>query len=170
MASTLWKVEVFKLAGDTVRLAVTLLHPDAGPFQTEKAFAIRMLFEQATEMNDDFERVARGPLGTAIDVEQVHDDAYLAAHVGDFISKVEVSNVQNEGLDRDKARAAVDKALAAEGKKKSDPGYAELQEERLESFWADAKNLPTAVYTIQVTDGKWLQHLKPGQTWGSAAY
>jgi hypothetical protein len=28
----------------------------------------------------------------------------------------------------------------------------------------------TAVYDIEVTDSKWLEHLESGQTWNSAAF
>jgi hypothetical protein len=170
MGTVLWRVRVFKLAGDTVRLAVKVANADAGAFETGHAFVLRMLYDEATDLDDDYQRRALGPLGSAITEDQIYDDRWLAAHGPEFIKSVELANVVNGETSRESSEAFIEKQLIAEGKKPDDDGWQEQFRERLVKFWRDPKNTPSAVYIIRVTDGKWLAHLKPGQKWDSAAF
>ncbi len=170
MATTLWHVEVFKLAGNTVRLAVQAANADAGPFETSKTFVLRMLYEPAAELNADYQRVALGPLGDAIDDDKIDSDSWLAAHGDGFIKSVELSNTTNGDVTRDSSQAEIEQELVAEGKAKASSEWDELVHERMVAFWSDPKTRPSTVYTIEATDPKWLSHLTPGQKWGSAAY
>jgi hypothetical protein len=169
MSTTLWHVEVFKIAGDTVRLAVRVNNADSGPFETNNRFVLRILFDQATESRN-YKIVPVGPLGEVIDEDKIFDDEWLDEHASEFIKSVEVSNVVNGDVSRASSQAKIEAALIADGKKKDEAGWKELVGERMKAFWAEPKNLPSAVYTIHVTDEKWLAHLKPGQKWGSAAF
>jgi hypothetical protein len=170
MGTTLWHVKVSKVEGDTVRLAVNVADADAGPFEKGNAFVLRMLFEPATELDDDYRKKALGPLGEALDDDKIYDDDWLAKNGGKFLKSVELTNVVNADVDRASSQAKIEKALVAEGKKKRSKGFDELVNERLRDFWSNPKNLPSAVYVIRATDKKWLAHLKPGMKWNSAAF
>jgi hypothetical protein len=170
MGTTLWHVEVVKLAGDTVRLAVRVADADAGPFETGNAFVLRMLYEPATGLDSNYKDTAFGPLGEAIEEDQIYDDDWLAKHGAEFLRSVELADVVNGDVDRASSQARIEKALIAEGKKRRSKGWDELVLERMKRFWSDPKNLPSAVYVIQTTNEKWLAHLKRGQKWNSAAF
>jgi hypothetical protein len=170
MGTTLWRVEVFMLAGDTVRLAVKMADADEGPFKPAKELVLRMLYEPSVELNDECEMVALGPIGSALDDGKVFSETYLPKHAHEFIASVEVSNIVNGDLTPKSVRAKVESALLAEGHTRGESEWDELVEERSRAFWADPRNTPTAVYTIRVTDEKWIAHLKVGQKWGSGAF
>jgi hypothetical protein len=88
--STLWNVEVLELEDSTVKLRIVSAHPDAGRFGTDKVFALRVLHEPSTEFNDDFETVGIGPLGDAVDEDDLLGEAWATEHAPEYIASVEV--------------------------------------------------------------------------------
>jgi hypothetical protein len=170
MSTALWHVEVISRAGDTAQLAVRVANADAGPFMTDKAFVLRMLYEPAAELNTDYQRIALGPLGSAIDDDTIDDDGWLAAHGDEFIKSIELDRVVNGDVTRETSRAKIEQGLISEGRQRGNPDWEELVLERMKQFWSEPKNLPSAIYIIRATNEKWLAHLTPGQRWSSAAY
>ena len=88
--STLFNVEVLELEGATIKLRLISAHPDAGPFGTDKVFALRVLHEPSTEFNDDFETVGIGPLGDAVDEDDLLGEEWAKENAGEYISSVKV--------------------------------------------------------------------------------
>ena len=88
--STLFNVEVLELEDATVKLRLVSAHPDAGPFGTDKVFALRVLHEPSTEFNDDFETVGIGPLGDAVDEEDLLGEEWAKKHAPEYIASVKV--------------------------------------------------------------------------------
>ena len=129
--STLFNVEVDEASGTRAKLTLVSAHPDAGPFGTDKVFALRVLHEQAFELDENLSYKALAPLGEAFDYNDVMDDDWASEHASEYVASVKV-----------------------------DP--ADLP--------AEVPVGTVAHYTIEVTDAKWIEHLKAGQTWTSAAF
>jgi hypothetical protein len=89
--STLWNVEVLELDGSTVKLRIVSAHPDAGRFATDKVFALRVLHEPSTEFNDDFETVGIGPLGDAVDEDDLLSESWAKENAPTYIASVRVT-------------------------------------------------------------------------------
>jgi hypothetical protein len=44
-----------------------------------------------------------------------------------------------------------------------------LKDDAFRAFWDDEAQLPRAEYTLTVTEPTWIEHLRPGDSWGSTA-
>lgn len=168
--STVWNVRVLEVAGDRARLALTLAHPDAGRFPRSPQFALRLLFDEARGLDGNFEEVARGPLGDALTRAEVHDEGFMRTGAARFVAAVDVTDVAHAPFDETAAHRAVDDKVRAQGIAQGGPEWDEAWDAAWRAWWKDPANLPSAVYTIRVTDPRWLGHLAPSQTWRSAAY
>lgn len=167
--STLWHAQVLEVGGDTVKLSLRLVHPDAGPFPDEKPFVVRLLYEPSYELQDG-KHVALGPLGEAISENEIYGEDRMNQIAGNFVAEVRISDVTHEGFTAEGAQAGVEARLIAEGVTRDSSAWAEKLDERWRAFWADLENMPTAVYTLRMTDPKWIAHLAQGQRWRSAAF
>lgn len=168
--SALWKAEVLTKQPDMVELRVRQIHPDSGTFEHDKVFALRLIYDETFTYGPGLARQIRGPLGEAISLEQTSNAAYMAAHADRFIRRVEVRDVSGPPLDLDAARARIDREVASAGIAPGGPGWDDAWEKSWRELWHDAARLPAAIYRIEVTDPRWLEHLAPGQVWESAAY
>ena len=168
--SALWHAEVLAKQPDAVELRVRQIHPDSGGFEAGKGFALRLIYDETFGYGPGGAREIRGPLGEAISLEQTFDAAYLAAHVDRFVREVELRDVSGPPLDLDAARAQVDREVASAGFVRGGSGWDAAWDKAWGALWRDAARLPTAIYRIEVTDPRWLEHLAPGQAWESAAY
>lgn len=169
--SALWHVQVLRLEDMEVDLRVCLIHPDAGAFLTEPQFALRLLYDEAWQDDEQFHSVAAGPLAEAISPEQIEDDDWLTDNAQDYIASVTLSDVQREPYDEDATQELIDEQVRAQGISQDNQSeWKRAWNSAWEAFWKDPSNLPVATYTIKVTDPRWISHLKLEQSWDSAAY
>ena len=129
--STLWNVDVVRRADREITLRLVSVHPDAGPFGTDAAFGLRLLFEEAREFNQDFKEVATGPLGDEVTEDNIYDGDWMRENASRFVSSL---RIEEPDVPDDVPVGAV------------------------------------ATYVIEVTDPRYLEHLKEGQKWHSAAF
>ena len=168
--SALWSARV--ITKDNRRLVVELraIHPDSGAFLTPKRFALRLLYDEAYGYGPGSVREARGPLGEAIALEQTFDDAFLDANADRFVERVTV-DVRTPPLDVEALRARLDREVGDLGIRREDrAAWSAAWDQRWDAFWDEPANLPVAMYTIDVTDPRWIAHLEVGSSWDSAAY
>lgn len=169
--SALWHVQVLRLEDTEVDLRVCLSHPDAGPFSTDRQFALRLLYDEARKYDKQFRSIAAGALAQAISPKEIEDDNWLTHNAKDYIVSVTVSDVQRVPFDEEATQRLIDQQVQAQGVLQANkPEWKRAWNSAWESFWKDSSNLPLATYTITVTDTRWLSHLTPGQSWDSAAY
>ena len=84
-----------------VELLIRVAHPDSGPFVTAKEFVLRALHEPAWGYDDSFAYRAEGPLGDAVDSDQVLDEDWCRAHVDQYIARVDIIETRNLPLAED---------------------------------------------------------------------
>lgn len=169
--SALWTARVLTKDNRRVTVEVHAIHPDSGAFSDAKKFALRLIYDESYGYGPGPVREARGPLGEAIQLEQMFDDAFLDANVGRFIDHVAVDSLRNAPLDVEALRARFDHEVAARGIRRDDRAAWNAAWEALwDGFWSDPVQRPSAAYTIDVTDPHWIAHLEVGTAWESAAY
>jgi hypothetical protein len=169
--SALWSATVIAMRERRVTLEVCVIHPDSGAFSDSRKFAFRLIYDPAYRYGPGLVREACGPLGEAVSLEQVFDDAFLAAHVDCFIARVAVSDLRNAPLDIAALRDDIDRELLARGVRRDDgAAWSDAWQDRWDAFWDDPARLPAATYEIEVTEPRWIAHLAPGDRWESAAY
>jgi hypothetical protein len=169
--SALWSAIVIDRRERRVTLEVRAIHPDSGAFSDSHTFAFRLIYDPAYRYGPGLVRQATGPLGEAMSLEQVFDDAFLAARVDRFIARAAVSDVRNAPLDVEALREGIDRELSARGVRRDDgAAWSDAWQDLWDAFWDDPARLPTATYEIEVTEPRWIAHLAPGVRWESAAY
>ena len=168
--SALWKVVVLETGKDWVTVEVRQAHPDAGPFPESRGFALRLLHEQAWELDSSGAYKATSALGKAGDSKQVHDEAWIAANAGKLISAIATEGAAAEALDEDAAvRLVADQLGMADIDELSEAARAKF-DAAYEKLWRDPEKLPAQRYRITVADPALVSHLAVGATWASAAY
>jgi hypothetical protein len=80
--------EVESIDGPRITLSLRRLSDDAGPFPDTAAFALRLLHLPALGIGTDGTLTATGPLGEAVSEDDVHDEAWMAAHADDYVAAV----------------------------------------------------------------------------------
>lgn len=165
----LWKIEVLAKGADWVQVEVRQAHPDAGEFPTSRAFALRLLHEQAWKLDRDFKYKATGPLGEACTDKQVLDEGWLAANAAKLIAEIAPEATATPAIDEATAERQVADQLGVALDALSDADRERL-DAAYEAFWRDTSKLPARRYRIQVTDPAYLAHLAPGARWNSAAF
>lgn len=169
--SALWSAEVVAKGDRRVIVDVRAIHPDSGEFSDGKKFAFRLIYDPAYRYGPGLAREACGPLGEAVQVEQIFDDAFLDGNVDRFLERVTVRDVRNAPLDVEALREDIDRELSARGvRRDAGAAWSEAWQERWDAFWRDPARLPAATYEIDVTDPRWIAHLELGSQWESAAY
>lgn len=88
MAGELYDVLVKELKGTRVTLELTTRHPDAGKFYADKVFALRLLYDTARDLNDEFEYEPNSALGRAFTFDQSLSEEWTRANAGQFVSSV----------------------------------------------------------------------------------
>ena len=145
--SELFRVEVLRVAENTVTLQLVIIHPDQQRFYTTRSFALQLLWEPThLSYEHDGETIYRhepSALGQAITLETIQDRDFVIARQAEFIAAVALLETVNYPADN-YPFGAVD--------------------------WDDATSLPRAVIAITVTEAQWIAHLHAGMTWESAAY
>lgn len=168
--SALWSARALRKSDRRIVLELRAIHPDSGEFSTAKPFALRLLYDEAYGYGPGSVLQSRGPLGEAVLLDQTFNDAFMAAHVDQYVEQV-AAEVHKPRLDPAALSARIDQEVADRGVRREAPeAFAAAREARWKAFWAEPANLPHATYTIDVTDPRWLAHLSVGQAWDSAAY
>lgn len=168
----LWSITVIERERDQVTVEVRQAHPDAGAFPESRAFALRLLHDQAWKLDPHFKYQAISPLGESCDSRQVLDEAWVDANVDRFIDEIVVEDATATTTTLDEATAT--RRIAAQ------LGLGDLDElsdderarfdDAYEELWKDSSRLPARLYRIKVTDPVFLSHLAPGARWSSAAF
>jgi hypothetical protein len=169
--SALWSAEV--IAKDTQRVTVEVraIHPDSGEFSDSKKFSLRLIYDETFRYGPGSVREICGPLGEAVQPEQIFDEAFLDGNVDRFIEHVTLRNVRNAPLDVEALHDKIERELSARKVRRDDrAAWRAAWDERWDAFWRDPAQLPTATYEIDVTDPRWIAHLGLGSHWESAAY
>jgi len=167
--SDLWNVSVIEKVDTTVKFKVLGIHEDAGFFPDDPVFAMMLLTKTAYEFNNQYERVACSLLGEQIDFDKSYHHSDLAEVYKDYIAEHKVCSAKNF-RDEDAVSEYVSRKLAEAGIEEEDSCYDEKYEDFYCEYSDDPNNVPTAVYQVEVTDAKWLDHLSVGKKFNSTAY
>jgi len=168
--SALWNIEVLDKAGDAVTVQVRQAHPDAGPFPDTLGFALRLLHEQAWELDAGGGYRPTSPLGEACDAKQVLDDKWITGNARRFIAELATEGPATEALDEDTAIRQVADGLGVGEIDELSDADRERFDHAYEQLWKDPAKLPARRYRITVTDPAFVSHVAKGATWASAAY
>ncbi|MEV0702892.1 WD40 repeat domain-containing protein [Saccharopolyspora sp. NPDC050389] len=151
MATDLFGIRVLDVDLDRreAQLCVYVVYYDSGsrtylsPPERDPGFFLALLWQAGR-----FEH----RIGEAVSVEQIGDRDWMVENARWFVEHVERTAVENDPP--------------------SEENWEQLQDFYYERFgsWEDEDLLVQADYTVRVTDPAWIEHLKPGQAWGAAAY
>ena len=166
----LWNIEVLDKGPDWVTIEVRQAHPDAGAFPESRAFALRLLHEQAWKLDSGFNYQAVAPLGAACDSRQVLDEAWLDANVDRFIAEIAAEGATATALDEATAARLVADQLGLGDLDQLADDEREAFDDAYHALWNDPSRLPARRYRITVTDPAFLSHVSPGARWSSAAF
>lgn len=166
----LWNVEVLEKGRDWVTVELRQAHPDAGEFPESRAFALRLLHEQAWDLDGDFKYRPRSPLGTACNSKQVLDEAWVDANVDRFIDEIVATDKTATVLDEATAERRVADQLGLGDIGQLTDEERERFDDAYQKLWKDPSKMPGRRYRIKVTDPAFLSHLAPGARWSSAAF
>jgi hypothetical protein len=168
--SALWNINVLETGKDWAILEVRQAHPDAGPFPESRGFALRLLHEQAWELDSSGAYKATSPLGKACDSKQVLDESWIAANAGRLIAAIATEGPAREALDEDAAVRLVADQLGMGGIDQLSEAERARFDAAYDKLWKDPAKMPARRYRITVADPAFVSHLAPGATWASAAY
>jgi hypothetical protein len=130
----LFDVTVKKRAGQSVDLQVRQRHIDAPRFEENALFAARLLLEGPAQDADG-----------APDFAEIQDDAFMAAHVAEYVAGASVAVV----------RPPLNMAALRE-----------LRRRGVEApFHPDGDTAGAAIYTVTLASAAWLEKLPEGDTW-----
>lgn len=169
--SDLWHVQVIDVRDKEIRLRVEAIHPDAGAFSDSKVFALRLLADTVsrTKLND--ENNDASPLGAEIGPERYGDDAFMRQNADKFIASVSLSEIKNSPFDEEALKERINAQLREKGLKAEDgETWQKAFDQAWNNFWRSPSEIPSAAYTIHVTDARWIAHLSKGMDWNTAAY
>jgi hypothetical protein len=94
--SSLWSVKIQKIENKTVELKVKMVHPDAGLFPENIAFALDLLLQPAYKYQlETHNRVPVGALGKAITFDKALDINYLNKVAPEYVESVVVTEARN---------------------------------------------------------------------------
>lgn len=169
--SDLWRVRVVAVNDKEIRLRVEAIHPDAGAFSDSKVFALRLLADTVSRTRLNDENNAAPPLGAEVSPERYGDDAFMRQNADRFIASVSLSDVKNSPFDEDGLKGQINARLREKGLKPEDgEAWRKAFDDAWNNFWRNPGDLPSATYTIHVTDARWISHLSQGMEWNTAAY
>lgn len=166
-----WKVYVESIKESIVELSVIQIDPEAGNFPVSKLFALRLIYETATKYNEESSaHVPTSPLGHAITFSHTLNDHHLYDEAPKFITEIIVDDLFNSPFISEELADSINHLLVKRGYIEDEPGWDEAFQEEWDRFWETEKLLPQAHYTIQLSDSKWLKHLKEGQSFQTNAF
>jgi len=116
---------------------VSLSHP---PLPDDPGYFLRLLWETAP---DD------APIRDVISPEQARDADWIDSHVGQFVTRAERVSPHHKVLEE------------------RDYDLLSFYYYERDGRWADEFRLVQGEYDIEVSDPRWLRHLRTGLTWGS---
>ncbi|MER6948820.1 pentapeptide repeat-containing protein [Nonomuraea sp. NPDC000554] len=150
MSTDLYGVRVLAVDPDRceARLRVFVVYYDTAvhgyaPPETDPGFLFALLW-QAGRWDS--------PIGHAVTVDQVLDEAWMAEHARWFVAGVE--------------------QVAARNLPPAEDDWAHLHDFYYErdGRWRDEDRLVQADFLVRVTHARWIEHLEPGMAWGSTHY
>ncbi|TDC89586.1 pentapeptide repeat-containing protein [Actinomadura sp. 7K507] len=151
MSTDLYGVRVLDVDRDRreVRLRVFVVYYEAAvqgycaPPERDWSFFLGLLWESGRW---------DGPIGKVIEVDQILDDDWAAANARWFIEDVEQTARRNDPPSPEDWEHIKDFYYERDGR------------------WANEHRLVQADFTVRVTDACWIQHLSPGNAWGTTWY
>jgi hypothetical protein len=111
-----------------------------------------------------------GPLGEAVDRSAAGDWDFLVQNARRFVRSVEKLDAAHEPFDEAATRLLIDREVEAAGLRRDTPEWEPRWIEAWRLFWKNPSRPPHATLRVAVTAPRWLEHLRPGQRWDSAAY
>ncbi len=144
MSTDLYRIRVLDLdpAQRKVTFRVFLVYYDWSGVPTDPSFFFRILWDEA-----DTRFGAGGPLGDEVSVQDFCNEAFVNANTHRFVERVTKLSRKNDPLP---------------------PG--ETRPTFVYGGFTDEDILTQGDYEVIVTDIKWMQHLKVGQTWQTTSY
>ena len=115
------------------------------PLPKDHSFFFRILWDKG-----DTRFGKGGPIGDEVSVDQICEEAWVDNNTFRFIKNVEPLDTANFPLT-------------------DYTNYADFYYER-DGQWEEEEKLIQATYEIEVTDSKYLTHLKEGMSWGTTCY
>ncbi|WMX15672.1 hypothetical protein [Aureispira sp. CCB-E] len=112
------------------------------PLPTDYSFFLRVLMNTASE---------KDAIKQEISIDNICNEAWVNKNTSQFIAKVHQTNKLNDNI-------------------KSYKGYSDFYHVQAGGNWLQEEKLVQATYTIQVSDGKYIEHLTEGMTWDTTAY
>jgi hypothetical protein len=144
MSTDLYRIRVLDLdpAQRKVTFRVFLVYYDWSGVPTDPSFFFRILWDEA-----DTRFGAGGPLGDEVSVREFCSEEFVDANTHRFVERVTKLSRKNDPLP---------------------PG--ETRPTFVYGGFTDEDILTQGDYEVIVTDVKWMQHLKVGQTWQTTSY
>jgi uncharacterized protein (TIGR02996 family) len=139
--SSMYNVTAQARTDTYVDLAVTVVHPDAGPVSDDLGFAFTLLCDPIVDYRG---RTDGGPLAREVDLQDYLDKGFVRENACGFVASSRIIDEDNHpppGW--------------------NDPGYQE--------FW-ESGPASVAVLRIEPTHRGWISHITPGDHWDTATY
>jgi len=169
--SSLWQVQAVDVNDNEIQLRVQAIHPDAGMFPTSKDFALRLLADKAFRFDTKGTYIVAAPLGAEIGPKGYWDEKFIQQNVNRFIASVSISDIENAPFNENAVRQSINGQLQDKGiDSQNDEAWQAANKDAWKEFWRTPSNLPSATYTIHVTDTRWITHLTKGVQWDTSAY
>lgn len=137
-------IDVINKEGTILMLAVYIIRASQEEFYKAKNFALQLLYNDDTEERADL--IKRSALGKAVKPEDLYNKKWLVLNQSRFIKSIEMIEQKNFPV----------------------PNAVRDNEEN-KAFWSDKNKIPLTIYKIEVTDEKWIEHIKINDSWFSAS-
>ena len=179
MSTDLYGIRVLERDGASLVLQVFIVYSDIEDLPSPgKPFFLRVLCDQARPPS---------PLGELLEAERraghKRDDAWIWAHAEELIAEVEQLDTTYPGVIDFSEPGGLPPAAQPERDQRGKKGRWKDRDRPPLWFhhhdptrngglggWAHEEQLPHGTYFVGVTDPRWAEHLRQGQSWGTAAY
>lgn len=152
MSTDLYGIRVLNTKPETCKVTVKVfvVYYDVSfknhqPLPKDHSFFFRILWDKG-----DTRFGAGGPIGEEVTVDQKCDEVWVDNNSFRFIKNVEQLSTMNFPVE-------------------DYSGYADFYYER-NGVWEDEDKLVQATYEIEVTNAKYIKHLREGMSWGTTSY
>ena len=142
-----FSIKVVSKKGTHLELELTITRAGQEEFYCARNFALQLIYN--INSHKHAQGLKTSPLGKKVCPENLSDKHWLMTNQKKFIKEVRIISTKNYPLEEDTEQWA---------------------DEKFKAFWSDKSKLPKAIYSIEVTDEKWIEHIRPGQRWEAAAY
>lgn len=158
--SSLWRMRVAKVEGNEITLVLQAIHPDAGSIPSSKVFALRLLADMVPDR-----------LNREEGDQAYWDEALMARKAEQVIASVEISELRNVPFAEEAAKRRVESGLRATGLSPNDEAaWRSAYSRAWHDLWSDPGQVPSATFSIRLTERSWLAGIRPGAKWETAAY